>query len=177
GSPDYNASVTIDSLFVDQREIEPVVLSWATYAEAGDEDGYSRLPNGVHFRSGWKAGQDLGNNVASKVMGKAQHYFDGEAKPCAMVLANLSEELWSFGTADGFTAPTSGETAEGLVLLSPPSPSKTFGYWQTEELDALPAGRYEMRFFIESVGKLEDRRLPEARFRIFPSDNTASYFG
>lgn len=177
GSPHYGASVVIDSLFVDQREIDPVTLSWDTFGEAGNEDGYSRLPNGVHFRSAWEQGQVLGNNVADKVAEKASHYFTGVARPCAMVLANLSAGLWESGSAEGFTAPSFADTAEGLLLLSPAAPSRTFGYWQTASLDPLPAGRYEMRFYIESVGKPVDRRLPEARFRIFPDDNTASFFG
>jgi hypothetical protein len=49
-----------------------VTLSWATFGEAADEAGMSRLYGGIHFADGNAAGQELGRLVAARTWGRAR---------------------------------------------------------------------------------------------------------
>jgi hypothetical protein len=56
-----------------------VKLSWATYTDAAEEAGLSRLLGGIHFRDANRDGLVLGNSVGSNTWSKAQTYFTGTA--------------------------------------------------------------------------------------------------
>lgn len=58
---------------------EDVTLSWATFTEAAEEAGMSRLYGGIHFMDGNIQGQAIGRQVGALVWWKAQSYFDGTA--------------------------------------------------------------------------------------------------
>ena len=55
-------------------------LSWATFTEAAEEAGMSRLYGGIHFMDGNVQGQVIGRQVGALVWSKAQSYFDGTAR-------------------------------------------------------------------------------------------------
>ncbi len=59
----------------------PVVLQWATYYDASDQAGQSRLWGGIHIEADDFEGRILGATVGIQVYDKAVTYFDGTAIP------------------------------------------------------------------------------------------------
>jgi ligand-binding sensor domain-containing protein len=56
-----------------------VTLRWATFSDAADEAGLSRVYGGIHFDHANVAGKDLGRKVGALVFDKAQRYWIGQA--------------------------------------------------------------------------------------------------
>lgn len=56
-----------------------VHLQWASYADAADQAGQSRLYGGVQLRPGDVAGRRIGHLVGLEAMGLAAKFFDGSA--------------------------------------------------------------------------------------------------
>jgi hypothetical protein len=56
-----------------------VTLGWATFSDAADEAGQSRVYGGIHFDNANVAGKDLGRKVGALVFDKAQRYWTGQA--------------------------------------------------------------------------------------------------
>lgn len=82
GSDTFGNSVTVaaKSLQADPAlPVAPVTLSWATFTEAADEAGISRLYGGIHFSDGNTAGLGLGRKVAQQAWLKAKSYWEGSA--------------------------------------------------------------------------------------------------
>jgi len=55
---------------------QDIRLEWATFSEAAEEAGMSRLLGGIHFSKANKDGQQLGKNIGKSSWGKALHYFN-----------------------------------------------------------------------------------------------------
>ncbi len=88
--------------------------------------------------------------------------------------ADLTEDSWTSGGAmEPFSAPIYTTTG-GLGIAVDEDPGNTFGYWETEMMDALPAGKYELTVSIVPVEGEAGTRLPETRVRVLRSDNTMS---
>ena len=58
---------------------EDVVMQWATYYDAADEAGLSRLFGGIHPRADDFNGRVTGSVVGIQAFNLAQTYFDGTA--------------------------------------------------------------------------------------------------
>ena len=58
-----------------------VRLQWATYFDAADQAGQSRVNGGIHIRPDDFVGRRLGNEVGLLAFAKAGTYFDGTAVP------------------------------------------------------------------------------------------------
>ena len=56
-----------------------VMLTWATFTEAANEAGISRIYGGIHFDDGNNAGLDLGRKIGAQAFTKAKSYWDGTA--------------------------------------------------------------------------------------------------
>ncbi len=56
-------------------------LQWATYYDAADEAGISRLWGGIHISSDDLRGRETGQLVGTTAWARAQAYFDGTALP------------------------------------------------------------------------------------------------
>ena len=55
----------------------PVTLGWATFTDAANEAGISRLYGGIHFTMGDLQGRIAGHKVGAAVWQKAQALFNG----------------------------------------------------------------------------------------------------
>ncbi|MCJ7726334.1 MAG: vanadium-dependent haloperoxidase, partial [Acidimicrobiia bacterium] len=55
-----------------------VVLQWATYADASDQAGVSRLYGGIHVRADDFGGRVMGAEIGRTAWAEAQRYFNGE---------------------------------------------------------------------------------------------------
>jgi len=81
GSDAFDASVTRparSSLLEPQLPTRDVTLQWATFSDAAEQAGISRLYGGIHFDDGNLAGQELGRKVGAQVYDKAQAYWRGQ---------------------------------------------------------------------------------------------------
>ncbi|MBP9112041.1 MAG: hypothetical protein KBF88_04495 [Polyangiaceae bacterium] len=59
----------------------PIELQWATYYDAADQAGQSRIWGGIHIEPDDFAGRKVGSEVGKGALAKAQTYFDGSAIP------------------------------------------------------------------------------------------------
>jgi hypothetical protein len=60
---------------------ETVVLQWATYYDAADQAGQSRIWGGIHIRADDFGGRIMGATIGADAWDKAVAYFDGTARP------------------------------------------------------------------------------------------------
>lgn len=58
---------------------EPLTLMWATYYDASDQAGLSRLWGGIHIRNDDFDGRTIGSTIGKQAVALAQSYFDGSA--------------------------------------------------------------------------------------------------
>ena len=84
GNDDFNSSFTFKggSSLIEPgvTPAEDVSLRWATFTEAAEEAGISRLYGGIHFADANVEGLKMGRKIGAKVWAKAQSYFDGTAQ-------------------------------------------------------------------------------------------------
>ncbi len=74
-------TVPAGSLVHEHGPTEDVTLQWATYADAADEAGISRLYGGIHIPEDDFAGRELGARVGKDAWLLAQRYFSGGVRP------------------------------------------------------------------------------------------------
>jgi hypothetical protein len=56
-----------------------VVLEWATYYDAADQAGVSRLYGGIHIAADDFGGRRIGSQCGKEAWTLARRYFDGSA--------------------------------------------------------------------------------------------------
>jgi FG-GAP-like repeat/ASPIC and UnbV/Domain of unknown function (DUF6851) len=59
---------------------EPVTLQWATYYDAADQAGISRIYGGIHIPADDFAGRRIGSRVGKQAWTRAERYFAGTAR-------------------------------------------------------------------------------------------------
>jgi hypothetical protein len=85
--PGGMASYTITNLQNEKGPSEPVTLQWATYYDAGDQVGLSRIWGGIHPPADDFAGRRVGAQCGSNVWVLVQKYWDGSVTNTPMTLA------------------------------------------------------------------------------------------
>lgn len=73
-------TVKADSLEFEAGPDEPVTLQWATYADASDEAGRSRLFGGIHIWFDDLPGREMGFEVGRGAWAHAQEFFEGRSE-------------------------------------------------------------------------------------------------
>jgi hypothetical protein len=68
-------------LFFEHGPSAPVTLQWATYFDAADQAGQSRVWGGIHVQADDFEGRRVGDAIGKSVLGLAESYFDGSAVP------------------------------------------------------------------------------------------------
>lgn len=68
-------------LFNEHGPSASVRLGWATYFDAADQAGQSRVWGGIHVRHDDFDGRRIGARVGTSALALAEHYFDGTAVP------------------------------------------------------------------------------------------------
>ena len=58
----------------------PITLQWATYYDAADQAGLSRLYGGIHIAADDFAGRRIGSRIGKQAWTLARRYFDGTAR-------------------------------------------------------------------------------------------------
>jgi hypothetical protein len=64
-------------LGVEKGPTEPITLQWATYQDAADQAGLSRLYGGIHVRADDFAGRTLGYDIGLDAAALAEKYWNG----------------------------------------------------------------------------------------------------
>lgn len=67
-------------LFFEEGPSEVIELQWATYFDAADQAGQSRLWGGIHIPIDDLDGRRIGAEVGKRALARAQSYFDGSAR-------------------------------------------------------------------------------------------------
>jgi len=75
----FEATVPADSLQVELGPSRDVVLEWATYYDAADQAGVSRLFGGIHIAADDFGGRRIGSECGKEAWALARRYFDGSA--------------------------------------------------------------------------------------------------
>jgi hypothetical protein len=73
-------TVPANSLEVEKGPTVDVPLQWATYYDAADQAGQSRIYGGIHITADDYNGRKLGSLCGIAAWDKAQQYFDGSAR-------------------------------------------------------------------------------------------------
>ncbi len=73
--------VPAGSLRIKEGPSDDVVLQWATYRDAADAAGTSRIFLGIHVTPDDYAGRMMGFECGRGAFALAQSYFDGSARP------------------------------------------------------------------------------------------------
>jgi hypothetical protein len=73
-------TIPAGSLGVEKGPSVDVPLQWATYYDAADQAGRSRIFGGIHIQADDFAGRLVGSQCGRIAWGLAQTYFDGTAK-------------------------------------------------------------------------------------------------
>jgi hypothetical protein len=82
GSDAFGASYTKPAHSMALEPLLPssdLILRWATFGEAAQQAGISRIYGGIHFDNANTAGLELGRTVGAQVFAKAQAYWRGQA--------------------------------------------------------------------------------------------------
>jgi Domain of unknown function (DUF6851)/VCPO second helical-bundle domain len=75
----YEWKVPAGSLRIEEGPSEDVALQWATYFDAADAAGISRLYMGIHASPDDFEGRKVGSQCGQDAWRRAQQFFDGEA--------------------------------------------------------------------------------------------------
>ena len=70
-------TIEADSLEFESGPDDEIVLQWATFADASDEAGISRLYGGIHVAADDLAGRVIGDQCGRDAWTLAQQYYDG----------------------------------------------------------------------------------------------------
>ena len=64
----------------EQGPSKPVTLQWATYYDAADQAGLSRIYGGIHIATDDVAGRRIGSRVGKQAWALAERYFAGNVR-------------------------------------------------------------------------------------------------
>ncbi len=89
--PNGLGSFTITHLINEAGPTQPVTLQWASYYDAGDQVGLSRIWGGIHPPVDDFVGRRVGSQVGTNSWGLARKYFDGSVSnsPALLTLRQL----------------------------------------------------------------------------------------
>ena len=87
--PGGMAAYTITSLANEMGPSAPVTLQWATYYDAGDQVGISRIWGGIHPPCDDFAGRRVGAQCGTNVWALAKRYFDGSVTNTPITITRL----------------------------------------------------------------------------------------
>ncbi len=72
-------TIPAGSLKFEKGPTTDIRLEWATYYDAADQAGQSRLWGGIHIQADDFAGRHIGSQCGKEAWALARHYFDGSA--------------------------------------------------------------------------------------------------
>src|SRR5947208_17081749 len=88
--PNGLGSYTVTHLGFEAGPTQPVTLQWASYFDAADQVGLSRIWGGIHPTVDDLTGRRVGSQVGTSTWALAQKYFDGSILNSPLSLAARS---------------------------------------------------------------------------------------
>jgi hypothetical protein len=76
----YEWRLPAGGLLIDDGPSDDLTLQWATYFDAADDAGLSRLYMGIHISPDDFQGRRIGSTCGKDAWALAQRYFDGSAR-------------------------------------------------------------------------------------------------
>ena len=76
----FEWKVESGTLLHENGPVEDVTLQWATYYDAADEAGISRLYGGIHVAADDYRGRVMGSSIGAQAWNRAAQFFDGAAQ-------------------------------------------------------------------------------------------------
>ena len=142
-----------DFLEFDEGPSVDVELQWATYFDASDQAGLSRLYGGIHVSVDDFPGRIMGSQCGKKAIKLAQHYYDGSISSRALEkienlgivalpngsckvtfqsIRGFQYQLQYSSDLEGFTSLTDPVVAEDdtTSLIAPPIPGFDYGFYK-----------------------------------------------
>ncbi len=86
--PNGLGTYTITHLINETGPTQPVTLQWASYYDAADQVGLSRIWGGIHPPADDFAGRRVGSQVGTNAWGLVQKFFDGSVLNSQVTLAS-----------------------------------------------------------------------------------------
>ncbi|HEV8564768.1 MAG TPA: vanadium-dependent haloperoxidase [Actinomycetota bacterium] len=74
-------TIRAGDLFTEEGPTADVTLQWATYFDAADQAGVSRIYGGIHITADDFEGRKIGSQCGKDALALALNYFDGSARP------------------------------------------------------------------------------------------------
>ena len=122
--PGGMGSYTVTNLTFEQGPTAPVQLEWASYYDAADQAGISRIWGGIHPPVDDFTGRRVGSQVGQAVWALAQQYFDGSIvrTPMTLQVTQLGggANQLQFNTARGLYYKLQSTSALGLPFSDEP---------------------------------------------------------
>src|SRR5262249_25503849 len=114
-------------LSFEQGPSQTVQLQWASYFDASDQAGISRLYGGIHVSSDDLTGRGVGSGGGKVFLGLAQKYYDGSiaAPPTADTSFAAPRTMLTIQQLDATTHRVQFNTVRGLYYLLQSTPSLT----------------------------------------------------
>jgi hypothetical protein len=97
GSPFFPGgmgSYTITNLANEKGPSAPITLQWATYYDAGDQVGISRIWGGIHPPCDDFAGRRVGSQCGSNAWALAKRYWDGSVTNTPVTITRLNSSQY-----------------------------------------------------------------------------------
>jgi hypothetical protein len=115
---------------------QPLTLQWATYYDASDEAGISRIYGGIHPPADNLSGRRVGSQVGKAVWALAQTYFDGTVvdTPVTLALRKVDTDNCElrFSTVRGFHYQLQSTPDLNTPFTDEPGgPTLAFDTWQS----------------------------------------------
>lgn len=85
--PNGLGSYTINHLAFEAGPTQPVTLQWASYYDAADQAGLSRISGGIHPPADDLTGRRIGSQVGTNTWALARKYFEGSISNSPAVIA------------------------------------------------------------------------------------------
>jgi hypothetical protein len=125
--PGGMAAYTITNLINELGPSQPVILQWATYYDAADQIGISRIWGGIHPPADDFGGRRSGAQSGQAVWALAHRYFDGSVvnEPISLAVRNLGSGQGEirFNTLRGFYYQLQSNDDPGTPFTNEPSGS------------------------------------------------------
>lgn len=134
------------TLTFEQGPSENLELQWATYYDAADQAGLSRLWGGIHVSADDLTGRRAGAQVGRDAWAKARRYFDGTAGRTSTPLLAATAAAEGASVTASTTPPQSEAAVDGVMTDAWQFENYSPGVAVRVELRGLAKDRYELRF-------------------------------
>jgi membrane-associated phospholipid phosphatase len=150
GRRELNFRKSVSHLYVEQRDLaKPVTLDYPTFAAAAEASGASRIWAGIHWPLDDASGQELGRKVGEIAWQRGQQFILGSASPAAAIFLALHPPYWFYESLTPDHPVQFHAVGDSLAIDITAGGA---GAWRSIVVDAVPAGRHELKVVSSAKG-------------------------